>query len=156
MSKVSTSGYAKAAANKVGKTSRTVARDVSRGEKIDPRALSDLAPATLHGDGRSLGNTESVARAPGGLSIVKDLKLPAWEGNSIPAWPPQQLLPLQMAASMGSQSAAEELNNAIAREASRRKAAETRAAEEKLARDRGPTRRVIDRIKSNRQKSGVA
>jgi hypothetical protein len=68
---------------------------------------------------------------------VKDLKLPAWEGNSIPAWPPQQLWPLQIAASMGSQSAAEELNYAIAREASRRQrqAAEARAAEEKLRRE---------------------
>jgi hypothetical protein len=106
-------------------------------EDVDREAcrVNDLQPATLHGDGHLLGNTELVARAPGGLSIVKDLKLPDWEGNSIPAWPPQQLLPLQMAASMGSQSAAEELNNAIAREASRRKAAETRAAEEKLRRE---------------------
>ena len=47
MSKVSTSGYAKAAAKKVGKTSRTVARDVSRGEKIDPQALADLAGTCL-------------------------------------------------------------------------------------------------------------
>jgi hypothetical protein len=47
MSKVSTKGYAKAAAKKVGKTSRTVARDVSRGEKIDPQALADLAGTCL-------------------------------------------------------------------------------------------------------------
>src|SRR5271169_7017566 len=47
MSKVSTSGYAKAAAKKVGKTSRTVARDVSRGEKIAPQALADLAGTCL-------------------------------------------------------------------------------------------------------------
>jgi hypothetical protein len=47
MSKVSTRGYAKAAAKKVGKTSRTVARDVSRGEKIDPQALHDLADTCL-------------------------------------------------------------------------------------------------------------
>jgi uncharacterized ParB-like nuclease family protein len=47
MSKVSTSGYAKAAAKKVGKTSRTVARDVSRGEKIDSQALADLAGTCL-------------------------------------------------------------------------------------------------------------
>jgi uncharacterized ParB-like nuclease family protein len=47
MSKVSTRGYAKAAAKNVGKTSRTVARDVSRGEKIDPQALSDLAGTCL-------------------------------------------------------------------------------------------------------------
>jgi uncharacterized ParB-like nuclease family protein len=47
MSKVSTSGYAKAAAKKVGKTSRTVARDVSRGEKIVPQALADLAGTCL-------------------------------------------------------------------------------------------------------------
>jgi len=101
----------------------------------EARRVNDAKPATSHGDGRLLGNTESVARASGGLSIVKDLKLPDWEGNSIPAWPPQQLLPLQMAASMGSQSAAEELNKAIAREASRRRAAEARAAEEKLRRE---------------------
>jgi hypothetical protein len=103
----------------------------------EARRVNDAKPFTSHGDGRLLGNTESVARAPGGLSIVKDLKLPAWEGNSIPAWPPQQLLPLQIAASMGSQSAAEELNYAIAREASlrQRQAAEARAAEEKLRRE---------------------
>jgi hypothetical protein len=101
----------------------------------EARRVNDAKPATSHGDGRLLGNTESIARAPGGLSIVKDLKLPAWEGDSIPAWPPQQLLPLQIAASMGSQSAAEELKYAIAREASRRKAAEARAAEEKLRRE---------------------
>jgi ParB family chromosome partitioning protein len=101
----------------------------------EARRVNDAKPATSHCDGRLLGNTESVARAPGGLSIVKDLKLPAWEDNSIPAWPPQTLLPLQIAASMGSQSAAEELNKAIARQASRRQAAEARAAEEKLRRE---------------------
>jgi hypothetical protein len=103
----------------------------------EARRVNDAKPFTSNGDGRLLGNTESVARAPAGLSIVKDLKLPAWEGNSIPAWPPQQLLPLQIAASMGSRSAAEELNYAIAREASRRQhqAAEARAAEEKLRRE---------------------
>jgi len=47
LSKVSPKGYAKAAAKKVGKTSRTVARDVSRGEKIDPQALADLAGSCL-------------------------------------------------------------------------------------------------------------
>jgi hypothetical protein len=98
----------------------------------EARRVNDAKPATSHCDGRLLGNTESVARAPGGLSIVKD---PAWEGNSIPAWPPQTLLPLQIAASMGSQSAAEELNKAIARQSSRRQAAEARAAEEKLRRE---------------------
>jgi hypothetical protein len=54
MSKVSTRGYAKAAAKKVGKTSRTVARDVSRGEKIDPQALADLAGTCLD-NGTELG-----------------------------------------------------------------------------------------------------
>jgi hypothetical protein len=39
MSKVLTRGYAKAAAKNVGKTSRTVARDVSRGEKIDHQGV---------------------------------------------------------------------------------------------------------------------
>jgi hypothetical protein len=47
MSEVSTRGYAKATAKKVGKTSRTIARDVSRGEKIDPQALADLAGTCL-------------------------------------------------------------------------------------------------------------
>jgi hypothetical protein len=47
MSEVSTKGYAKAAAKKVDRTSRTVARDVSRGEKIDPQALADLAGTCL-------------------------------------------------------------------------------------------------------------
>ena len=34
--------YTKAAARATGKTSRTVERDISRGDKIDPQALADL------------------------------------------------------------------------------------------------------------------
>jgi hypothetical protein len=47
MSKVSTSGYAKAAAKKVGKTSRTVARDVSRGEKMRPASVIASCTASV-------------------------------------------------------------------------------------------------------------
>jgi hypothetical protein len=60
MSNVSPKGYAKAAAKKVGKTSRTVARDVSRGEKIDPQALADLAGTCLD-NGTEL---DALARLP--------------------------------------------------------------------------------------------
>jgi hypothetical protein len=86
---------------------------VHRIEDVDgeARRINDAKPFAPHGDCRLLGNTESVARASG-LSTMKYLNLPAWEGNSPPAWPPQWLLPLQIAASMGSQSAAEELDRA--------------------------------------------
>jgi hypothetical protein len=77
----------------------------------EARRVNDAKPFTSNGDGRLLGNTESVARASG-LSSMKYLNLPAWEGNSPPAWPPQWLLPLQISASMGSRSAAEELDRA--------------------------------------------
>jgi hypothetical protein len=51
-----------------------------------------------YGDGRCLCDTEQVVR--GGMSILKDLKLPAWEGGA--AWPPHRpCWGLQLAASMG-------------------------------------------------------
>ena len=86
---------------------------VHRIEDVDGEAcrINDAKPFAPHGDCRLLGNTELVARASG-LSTMKYLNLPAWERNSPPARPPQWLLPLQMAASMGSRSAAEELDRA--------------------------------------------
>jgi len=39
--------FVKDTAKKTGKAKRTIARDVSRGEKIDPRALADLAGTCL-------------------------------------------------------------------------------------------------------------
>ena len=50
-----------------------------------------------YGDDRHLCDTEQVVR--GGMSIVKDLKLPAWEGGA--AWPPHRpCWGLQLVASM--------------------------------------------------------
>jgi hypothetical protein len=77
----------------------------------EARRINDAKPFAPHNDCRLLGNTESVARASG-LSTMKYLNLPAWEGNSPPASPPPWLLPLQIAAGMGSRSAAEELDRA--------------------------------------------
>jgi hypothetical protein len=51
-----------------------------------------------YGDGRCLCDTEQVAHS--GMSILKDLKLPAWDGGA--AWPPHRpYWGLQLAASMG-------------------------------------------------------
>jgi hypothetical protein len=50
-----------------------------------------------YGDDRCLCDTEQVVRS--GRSILKDLKLPAWEGGA--AWPPHRpCWGLQLAASM--------------------------------------------------------
>jgi hypothetical protein len=50
-----------------------------------------------HGDDRHLCDTEHVVRS--GMSILKELKLPAWEGGA--AWPPHRpCWGLQLAASM--------------------------------------------------------
>jgi hypothetical protein len=52
-----------------------------------------------YGDGRHLCDTEQVARPVRGMSILKDLKLPTWEGGV--AWPPHRpCWGLQLAASM--------------------------------------------------------
>jgi hypothetical protein len=86
---------------------------VHRIEDVDAEArrINDAKPFAPDSDCRLLGNTESVVRASG-LSTMKYLNLPAWEGTSRPASPPPWLLPLQIAASMGSRSAAEELDRA--------------------------------------------
>ena len=39
-----------------------------------------------------------MARSGGGLSIMKDMKLPAWAGNIVPVWPPWRPLGAQVAA----------------------------------------------------------
>jgi hypothetical protein len=50
-----------------------------------------------YGDERHLSDTEQIARS--GMPILKDLKLPAWEGGA--AWPPHRpCWGLQLAASM--------------------------------------------------------
>ena len=46
--------FVKDTAKKTGKAKRTIARDVSRGEKIDPRALADLAGTCLDNGTESL------------------------------------------------------------------------------------------------------
>jgi hypothetical protein len=52
-----------------------------------------------YADGCDLRKTETVARSGGGLSVVQDLKLPAWKGNTVTAWPPwRPELALQVAA----------------------------------------------------------
>ena len=61
-------------------------------EKADNRAINlDFykpkdANHRTYDDGRDLRRTEEMARGGGGLSIMKDLKLPAWAGNI--AWRP--------------------------------------------------------------------
>jgi hypothetical protein len=53
-----------------------------------------------YGDERHLPDTEQMARPVRGISILRDLKLPAWEGGA--AWPPHRpCWGLQLAASMG-------------------------------------------------------
>jgi hypothetical protein len=41
-----------------------------------------------YSDSRCSQRTEELARRGGGLSIMKDMKLPAWAGNIVAAWPP--------------------------------------------------------------------
>jgi hypothetical protein len=63
-------------------------------EKVDNR-MSHLAyykplnaSHRTYDDGRDLRRTEQMARSGGGLSIMKDMKLPAWAGNIVASWPP--------------------------------------------------------------------
>jgi hypothetical protein len=52
-----------------------------------------------YGDGRSPRRTEEQARVRGGgLSILKDLRLPSWIANPVTAWPPWRPLGLEVAA----------------------------------------------------------
>jgi hypothetical protein len=63
-------------------------------EKADNRAIHlDFykpkdANYRAYDDGRDLRRTEQLARSGGGLSIMKDMKLPAWAGNIVASWPP--------------------------------------------------------------------
>jgi ParB-like chromosome segregation protein Spo0J len=98
----------------------------------EARRVNDAKPSTSHGDGRVLSNTESVARSAG-LSITKDLRLPAWRGNSIPALAQQQPLSVQIAANVGAIERAVALA-ALQRERQSREAAEARASQEELQR----------------------
>jgi hypothetical protein len=56
----------------------------------EARQVNDLKPFDAngrgYGDRRYLCDTEQVGRPAGAMSIVKDLKLPAWDGGA--AWPP--------------------------------------------------------------------
>jgi hypothetical protein len=54
--------FVKDTAKKTGKAKRTIARDVSRGEKIDPQALADLAGTCLD-NGTEL---DALAKLPAG------------------------------------------------------------------------------------------
>jgi hypothetical protein len=73
-------------------------------EKIDNRAshLDYYKPQRVDGqpydDNRWSQRTEQMARSGGGLSIMKDMKLPAWAGNIVPVWPPWRPLGAQVAA----------------------------------------------------------
>ena len=73
-------------------------------EKIDNRAshLNYYKPRRVDGqpydDNRWSQRTEQMARRGGGLSIMKDMKLPAWAGNIVPVWPPWRPLGAQVAA----------------------------------------------------------
>jgi hypothetical protein len=64
---------------------------LSRAQKADNRAshLSFTKPSLTYDDGRWALRTEEMAREghAGGLSILKDMKLPSWSGSSA-AWPP--------------------------------------------------------------------
>jgi hypothetical protein len=63
-------------------------------EKADNRAINlDFykpkdANHRAYDDGRDLRRIEEMARSGGGLSIFKDMRLPAWVGNIVPSWPP--------------------------------------------------------------------
>jgi hypothetical protein len=65
---------------------------LSRAQKADNRAshLSFTKPSLTYDDGRWAHRTEEMAREghAGGLSILKDMKLPSWSGSSVTAWPP--------------------------------------------------------------------
>jgi ParB family chromosome partitioning protein len=65
-------------------------------EQVDgeARRVNDAKPLTSHGDGRLLGDMESIART-GGLSIIKRL-----EGDSVSVSPPSPPLSVQLAAIM--------------------------------------------------------
>jgi hypothetical protein len=52
-----------------------------------------------HADGCEPRTVEEMARGGGGLSIKADLKLPAWAGSTVHAWPRWRPLGLEVAAS---------------------------------------------------------
>jgi hypothetical protein len=67
---------------------------LNRIEEVDNEAirLSFRKPLTAdyqhHADGCEPRTVEQMARSGGGLSIMKDMKLPAWAGNIVASWPP--------------------------------------------------------------------
>jgi hypothetical protein len=59
------------------------------------RLVNHEAPYKAKSEGRLLESVEYAARGPSAsklrdLQIVKDLRLPNWEGNELPIWPPHR------------------------------------------------------------------
>ena len=110
-----------------------------------------------YGDGRHLCDTEQVVR--GGMSILKDLKLPAWEGGA--AWPPHRpcwglQLAARMAAMAGPQITPDQIiaRNAAQREESEHVIADYAARQrERQEREAKQAREVFDRQIAERNRA---
>jgi hypothetical protein len=74
-------------------------------QEVDNEAirLSFRKPLTAdyqhHADGCEPRTVEQMARGGGGLSIMKDMRLPAWAGSPVAAWPPWRPLGVGVVAS---------------------------------------------------------
>src|SRR5271170_575486 len=106
---------------KAPKTSDGTGKEADRAPTLDPRAWSMSSPQERQAFVKAVGRSEiedafnaieSINTLTRGLNalnqawsaateITKDLRLPAWRGNSIPALPQQQLLSVQIAANVG-------------------------------------------------------